>query len=90
VGVELVVRLLSKKTQLIIDLITRLLSLALFMLATWRLAVYAHTLQASGEVSMNLEFPEYTVVYVVAFCSLVFSLVIGQDVVTYIKELKKK
>ena len=35
VGVEILVRLLSKKTQLWIDVITRLISLVLFALITW-------------------------------------------------------
>ena len=90
VGVELVVRLFSARTQNIIDLCTRILSLVLFALITWRMAVYAHTMRESGEVSMNLEFPEYVIIYVVSFCMLIFTLVILQDIQIHFKKLKSQ
>jgi TRAP-type C4-dicarboxylate transport system permease small subunit len=89
VGVEIVVRLFSARTQAIIDICTRFLSLGLFVLVTWRMAVYAHTMQESGEVSMNLKFPEYLIIYVVAFCLLIFTLVIIQDIAQHLKKLKE-
>lgn len=89
VGVEILVRLVSARTQAIIDICTRFLSLGLFVLVTWRMTVYAHTMQKSGEVSMNLEFPEYVIIYVVAFCLLIFTLVIIQDIAQQFKKLKE-
>jgi len=68
IGVEIMVRLFSQRTQTIIELCTNFLSLGLFALITWRMTVYALTMQASGEVSMNLEFPEYIIIYLVSFC----------------------
>ena len=62
VGVEIVVRLLSKKSQLIIDLFTRTVTLILFMLITWQMFLYAADIHETGEVSMNLEFPIYYIV----------------------------
>jgi TRAP-type C4-dicarboxylate transport system permease small subunit len=88
VGVEIAVRLLSERAQAVIAVCTRILSLALFVLITWRMAVYAHTIQVSGEVSMNLEFPEYAIIYLLAFCLLVFSLVILMDLLNHIRKLK--
>jgi TRAP-type C4-dicarboxylate transport system permease small subunit len=88
IGVELVVRLLSEKTQAIIDICTGILSLALFALVTWRMAAYARTMQESGEVSMNLELPEHLIIYVTAFCMLVFTLNILQDTIKNIRKLK--
>jgi len=88
IGVELVVRWLSEKTQIYIDICTGILSLALFGLATWRMTVYASTMQESGEVSMNLELPEYLVIYLAAFCLLTFSLIILKDIITNIRKLK--
>ena len=88
VGVELLVRLFSARTQTIIDICTRFLSLGLFMLVTWRMTLYAHTMKNSGEVSMNLELPEYVIIYVVAFCLLIFTLVIIQDIAQHFKKLK--
>jgi hypothetical protein len=59
------------------------------MLVTWRMIVYAHTMQKSGEVSMNLEFPEYVIIYIVGFCLLIFTLVIIQDIAQRFRKLKE-
>ena len=88
IGVEIVVRLLSEKTQTIIDICTGILSLALFALVTWRMTVYARTMQDSGEVSMNLELPEHFIIYVAAFCLLVFTLNILQSLINNFRKLK--
>lgn len=88
IGVELVVRLLSEKTQTIIDICTGILSLSLFALVTWRMLVYARTMQESGEVSMNLELPEHLIIYATAFCLLVFTLNILEDTIKNIRKLK--
>jgi TRAP-type C4-dicarboxylate transport system permease small subunit len=90
VGVELLVRLLSAKTQLIIDTCTAILSLALFALVTWRMALYANTMHKSGEVSLNLQFPTHIIIYIVSFCFLIFLLFILQDIVKNIKRLKSE
>ena len=90
IGVELVVRLLSEKAQAIIDICTGVVSLMLFAIVTWRMTVYARTMQESGEVSMNLELPEHVIIYVSAFCLLVFSLNILQTVINNIRKLKSR
>jgi TRAP-type C4-dicarboxylate transport system permease small subunit len=80
IGVEILVRLFSEKTQTVIELCTSFLSLGLFALITWRMAVYAQTMQKSGEVSMNLELPEHVIIYITSFCFLMFFLMIIQDI----------
>jgi TRAP-type C4-dicarboxylate transport system permease small subunit len=80
IGVELVVNLLSEKHQKLLALINTLFSFCLFCLVTWRMMVYANTIHQSGEVSMTLKLPEYIVIYLVAGCFLVFSLILVQDV----------
>ena len=87
IGVELVVRLLPDKTQTIIDLCTGLLSFGLLGIITWRMLVYARTMKNSGEVSMNLELPEYIIIYIVSFCFLIFTLLLLRDIIDYIKRL---
>ena len=84
IGVEMVVRLFSKRTQAAIELVTSTAGVILFSLVTWRMALYARTMKASGEVSMNLEFPEYVIIALVAFCFLVFVLTIVRDVLNNI------
>ncbi len=89
VGVEILVRLLSKKTQLIIDIITRLLSLGLFVIITWQMFVYAHDIKLTGEVSMNMEFPLHYIVYLLAFGLLSFSVTIVEVIIKNIKEISE-
>ena len=88
IGVEILVRLFSEKTQTIIDICTGIVSLILFSVISWRMAVYAHTMQESGEVSMNLELPEHAIIYITAFCLVVFTLIIVKDVIDNIGKLK--
>jgi len=90
VGVEILVRLLSDRTQSIIDICTGILSLALFGIVTWRMTKYAHTMHKSGELSMNLELPEYVIIYLTAFCLFIFTLIILHDISNNIKMLKEK
>ena len=90
IGVEIFVRLLSEKTQTIIEICTGILSLVLFAIVSWRMWIYAVTMKESGEVSMNLELPEHYVIYIAAFCLLVFTLIILQDILTNIGKLKSK
>ena len=87
IGVEILWQVFSRKTRAIVDLCTAFLSLILFALVTWRMAVYAHTIQKSGEVSMNLELPEHFVIYIVAFCFIIFTLIILQNIIQTIKKL---
>ncbi|MCG8684507.1 MAG: TRAP transporter small permease [Desulfobacterales bacterium] len=87
VGVEVLVRLLSKKQQLQINILTRLISLGLFGLITWQMFLYAHDIHVTGEVSMNLEFPVYYIVYLLSVGLLIFSATILTTVFCDIKQL---
>ena len=84
-GVEIVVRLLSKRTQEIIRLVTDMFSFLLFLLLAWQMFVYAQVMQGSGELSMNLELPTYCFVYALSFCLFVVSLYILQDIILFLK-----
>jgi len=90
IGVEILVRLFSEKTQAVIELCTHTVAFLLFSVVTWRMTVYAGTMQRSGEVSMNLEFPEHYIIYLVAFCFLMFTLTIMEDVLNNIRRLMGK
>ena len=89
IGVEIIVRLFSEKTQTIIGICTGIVSLILFAVVTWRMTVYANTMKASGEVSMNLELPEHFVISVTAVCLLIFTLIVLQDLINNIRKLKE-
>ncbi len=89
VGVEILVRLLSKKAQVCIDIFTRVLSFILFSLVTWQMFLYAKDIHETGEVSMNLEFPIYYIVYLLAFGLLIFSVTILETILGNIKQLRE-
>jgi len=89
VGVEILVRLLSKKKQIIIEIITHTLSLALFSLITWQMFLYAQELKKTGEVSMNLQFQIHYIAYLIAFGLLVFSISILETIFKNLKHLRE-
>ena len=89
IGVEVLVQLLSQKTQAVIELCTHLVSLALFGIVTWQMFLYADTIHKSGTVSMSLELPEHVIIYVVAVCFLIFSLVIVKDIAVNVQKLRE-
>ncbi|MBU2622360.1 MAG: TRAP transporter small permease [Proteobacteria bacterium] len=84
IGVELLVNRLPLKQQQVMSLITTVVSFILFGIVTWRMAVYAYTIQQSGEVSMTLKLPEYIIMYLIAVCFLIFALILIQDVLKLI------
>ena len=89
VGVEILVRLLSAKAQIWFDIVTRSLSLVLFSIITWQMFLYAQDIRHTGEVSMNLEFPIYYIVYLLAFALLVLSVTILETILENITQLRK-
>jgi len=89
VGVEIIVRLLPKKVQLIIDLFIQFLGLILFSIITWQMFLYAKEIHQTGEVSMNLEFPIYYLVYLLSFGLLIFSCTIIETIFKKIKQLRE-
>lgn len=90
IGVEILVRTFSVRTQTIIDICTSVLSLGLFVLVSWRMALYARTMQRSGEYSANLKLPEYLIIYMVAFSFIIFVLILLQDLIHNIGKLRKR
>jgi TRAP-type C4-dicarboxylate transport system permease small subunit len=79
IGVEILVRNFSERTQTIIEICTNLVAFLFFSLVTWRLALYANTIHQSGQVSISLRFPEHLIIYAVAFCFFVFMLTLLED-----------
>ena len=90
IGVEILVRLFSERTQAIIDIATGVVSMALMGIVTWRMALYGHTMYKSGQVSMNLQMPEHIFIFVCAACFLVFFLMILLEIFQNINTLRGK
>jgi TRAP-type C4-dicarboxylate transport system permease small subunit len=89
IGVEILVRLLSPKKQCMMDIFTGVLSLILFAIVTWRMTTYAADIRDSGEVSLNLQLPTYVFIYFMAFCCLVFTLIILQEIIANVVKLRR-
>lgn len=88
VGVEILIRLLSKRAQAIIELCTSTVSFLLFAIVSWRMFVYAHTLQKTGEETVNLALPLFIFIYALSFCLVVFTLTILKDIFVNIQKLR--
>lgn len=83
IGVEILVRHFSKTTRNKIKLVTNSVTFIMVALIAWRMFLYAQTLGASGEVSMNLELPEYYVIYVLAFGFFVYAICLLMDIIKF-------
>jgi len=90
IGVELFVSRLSRKTRTLIDICTACCALVFFGLVTWRMIDYALKMKKSGEVSMNLELPEYMTLVVTAFCFAIFFLVIFKGLIENFEKIRQK
>ncbi len=88
VGVEIVVRLLPESTQRKIKFGTDLASLALMITITIMMFYFGYSTQSSGEVSMNLEFPEYMVIYGLAVCFFIWDFYILKDIILFFQKEK--
>lgn len=86
IGVEILIRRFSKKIRDRVKFITTLATLALVSIISWRMFMYAGTLAESGEVSMNLELPEYYVVYVLSFGFFIYALCLAVDILNFFKK----
>ncbi len=85
IGVEILVRKLSKRTRRAVSLCTNVATLVLIAIITWRMFLYAAGQSESGEVSMNLELPEYMVIYVLAIGFLAYTACLAVDIIKFFK-----
>lgn len=81
IGVEILMHIFSIKTQHIVKLCTDVVSFCLFCIVTWRMFLYAQTIQESGQVTMNLQLPGYYVIYALSFCFFIFSFSILRNII---------
>lgn len=89
IGVELFTRKLPRKVRYIIELCTEILSLVLFLLVSWRMVLYSFRAKESGELSMNLQLPEYAIIFVLACGFIIFSIIILNSIFQTLAKLRK-
>jgi len=74
ISIELLVERFSPKVRAIIDTITNFLSLAMYVLVTWRMIRYAQLLYDSHDVSGVLRLPVYPFLVIAAIGTFMFCL----------------
>ena len=83
--VDFLVSGLSKKSRAVLNISTRCLGLALFLIIGWNLLNFGISLRISGEVSPTLQLPFYPVVYGVGFCCFLQSLILSFDIMKILR-----
>lgn len=79
IEVEFFFVLFPKPVQRVIRSIILLLLLALFIVIIWRLCVFGHSFQTSGEYSMTAHIPYYPFAYSIALAFIPICLVLLVD-----------
>ncbi len=80
VSTDILTGKLSEKRQRILSLTTRLIGIAVFLLAAWGMVFMGMRLKASGEVTAVLALPFYPVAYVVGGAFLIQALILFSEI----------
>jgi TRAP-type C4-dicarboxylate transport system permease small subunit len=76
VAVEILIQSLSKGKQLLIETLTHLLGISLFLVLVWQAINLSKDMKAAGEVTPTLLLPFYPILYCMAVCFLGLCLAI--------------
>jgi len=90
VAVSLVVQLLPKRAQGLVEGIIAILGIILFALIAWQSTLYALDCQRSGEVSLTLQLPFYPIIYGIAFGAVIVCLVLLVDFLNAIASMRHR
>ncbi len=90
VAVTLVVQLLPRRLQGIIEIFISVFGIMLFGLIARQSVLYALDTQRSGEVSVTLQLPFYPVIYGIALSAAVVCIILIVDLVNAIAKVKYK
>jgi len=88
IGVEIITEKLSRRTRLILEVISDLVAFVIFCIVTWRMFILAMNVRESGELSMNLEAPEYLIMASVGVGFLLFAFAIIKTFLSTINKLR--
>lgn len=90
IAVNVVISRLPQRTQAIIDTVTNLISIALFAVVTWRLALYGVDLWRTGTLSTVMRWPYFQYVFLAAFGFATLCLVLLVDLLKSFSQVVKK
>jgi TRAP-type C4-dicarboxylate transport system permease small subunit len=68
----------------VLNVVTKVLGIVLFLLITWNVVLLGNDLRESGEVSIVLRMPFYPVAYAIGICCFLQCLVLLCDIVKII------
>ncbi len=88
VAVSLIVQLLPRSLQGIVEGIVSIFGAVLFGLIAWQSVLYGIDCQGAGEVSLTVQLPFYPVIYGVALCAVVVCLVLLVDLAKAVRKVK--
>ena len=89
ISVDLVMKHMSRRVQLMLEMITRLICFGLFSLVTISVLGYAQVMKISNEVTVDIGIPRYPFVYAAAAGCAVLALVLLMKCLKDIMEFKK-
>jgi TRAP-type C4-dicarboxylate transport system permease small subunit len=76
VAVEILIQSLSKAKQLIIETLTHLLGISLFLVLVWQAILLSGDMKEAGEVTPTLLLPFYPILWCMAVCFFILCLAI--------------
>jgi len=76
VAVDLLVRTLSNKKQLVIETVTHVVGILLFLIVAWQCFALASDMKVAGEVTPTLLLPFHPIVYCMSVCFFLLCLTI--------------
>jgi C4-dicarboxylate transporter DctQ subunit len=76
VAVDLLVRIMPSTTRLVVETVTHITGVLLFLIVAWQCVVLAVDMKAAGEVTPTLLLPFYPIVYCMAVCFFILCLAI--------------
>jgi TRAP-type C4-dicarboxylate transport system permease small subunit len=79
--VDFVINGFPTKVRNLFNVVTRLVSMVLFILIGWNLFAYAFSLYKSGEVTLTRQLPFYPIAYGLGVCCFIQCFVLITDIV---------
>jgi len=89
VAIEFFWQRLSRRGRIVVDTLSRLITISMFSFLTWRFIQYGAELRTSGQGTATLGWPVFWLAWLMALCTGVMTLVILYHLIHPGKELMK-
>jgi TRAP-type C4-dicarboxylate transport system permease small subunit len=85
VRVDIITSKLKPKPKKVLDIVTRVIGIALFLFVAYNFFLFAGDMRRSGEVTASFRLPFYPIIYALSFSFLCQSLTVAVDLVGVIR-----